>query len=73
MMTMNANMTVTEQRRLAVSKGNQVVRTIRRNITYRDLELCIQAWKPHLKNDINRFHVKCFMDLGNNDEPKVRK
>ena len=32
--TMNANMKVSEQCRIAASKGNQVLGVIRRNITY---------------------------------------
>ena len=63
---MNANMTVSEQRRIAESKGNQVLGMIRRNITYKEkslivplykaivrphLEYCIQAWNPHLRKD----------------------
>ena len=34
--TMNANMKVSEQCRIAASKGNQVLRMIRRNITYKE-------------------------------------
>ena len=34
--TMNANMKVSEQRRIAVSKANQVLGMIRRNITYKE-------------------------------------
>ena len=66
--TMNANMKVSEQCRIAVSKGNQVLGMIRRNITYKDksvivplykaivrphLEYCIQAWSPYLRKDID--------------------
>ena len=66
--TMNANMKVSEQCRIAASKGNQVLGMIRRNITYKDnslivplykaaivrphLEYCIQAWSPYLRKDI---------------------
>ena len=64
---MNANMKVSEQCRIAASKGNQVIGMIRRNITYKDkrlivplykaivrphLEYCIQAWSPYLRKDI---------------------
>ena len=35
--TMNANMKVSEQCRIAASKGNQVIGMIRRNITYKDI------------------------------------
>ena len=66
--TMNANMKVSEQCRIAASKGNQVLGMIRRNITYKEkslivplyktivrphLEYCIQAWNPHLRKDID--------------------
>ena len=34
--TMNANMKLSEQCRIATSKGNQVIGMIRRNITYKD-------------------------------------
>ena len=61
---MNANMKVSEQCRIAASKGNQVLGMIRRKITYKEksliiplykaivrphLEYCIQAWNPHLR------------------------
>ena len=65
---MNANMKVSEQCRIAASKGNQVIGMIlRRNITYKEkslivplykaivsphLEYCIQAWSPYLRKDI---------------------
>ena len=66
--TMNANMKVSEQCRIAESKGNQVLGMIRRNITYEDnsfiiplykaivrphLEYCIQVWNPYLRKDID--------------------
>ena len=66
--TMNANMKVSEQCRIAASKGNQVLGMIRRNKTYKEksltvplykaivrphLEYCIQAWNPHLRKDID--------------------
>ena len=66
--TMNANMKVSEQCRMAASKGNQVLGMIRRNITYKEksliiplykaivrphLEYCIQAWNPHLRKDVD--------------------
>ena len=34
--TMNANMKVSEQCRIAASKGNQIIGMIRRNITYKE-------------------------------------
>ena len=66
--TMNANMKVSEQCRIAASKGNQVLGIIRRNITYKGkslivplykaivrphLEYCIQAWSSYLRKDID--------------------
>ncbi len=66
--TMNANMIVSEQCRIAASKGNQVLGMIRRNITYKDnsliiplykaivrphLQYCIQTWSPYLRKDID--------------------
>ena len=66
--TMNANMKVSEQCRIAASKGNQILGMIRRNITYKEkglivplykaivrphLEYCIQAWRPYLRKDID--------------------
>ena len=50
--TMNANMKVSEQCRIAASKGNQVLGMIRRNITYKEKCLIIPLYKaivrPHL-------------------------
>ena len=61
--TMNANMKVSEQCRIAASKGNQILGMIRRNITYKEkslivplykaivrpyLEYYIQAWNPSI-------------------------
>ena len=66
--TMNANMKLSEQCRIAASKGNQVLGMIRWNITYKEknliiplykaivrphLEYCIQAWTPHLRKDVD--------------------
>ena len=39
--TMNANMKVSEQCRIAASNGNQVLGMIRRNITYKDKSLIV--------------------------------
>ena len=65
---MNANMQVSEQCRIAASKGNQVLGMIRRNIAYKEKSLitplykaivrphlayCIQAWHPHLRKDVD--------------------
>ena len=68
--TMNANMKlkVSEQCRIAASKGNQLLGMIRRNITYKEkslivplykaivrphLEYCILEWSPYLRKDID--------------------
>ena len=66
--TMNANMKVSEQCRIAASKGNQVQGMIRRNITSKEkslivplykaiviphLEYCIREWSPYLRKDID--------------------
>ena len=66
--TINAKMRVSEQCRIAASKGNQVLVMIRGNITYKEkslivplykaivrphLEYCIQAWNPNLTKDID--------------------
>ena len=66
--SMNAKMKVSEQCRIAASKGNQVLGMIRRNITYKEksfivplykaivrlhLYYCIQAWRPYLRKDID--------------------
>ena len=66
--TLNANMKVSEQCRIAASKGNQILGMIRRNITYKEkslivplykaivrphLDYCIQAWNPHLRKDVD--------------------
>ena len=68
--SMNANMKVSEQCRIAASKGNQVPGMIRRNITYKEkslivplykaivrphLEYCIQSWSPYLRKDMFRY------------------
>ena len=66
--TISADMKVSEQCGIAASKGNQILRLIRRNITYKGkkliiplykaivrphLEYCIQAWRPYHKKDID--------------------
>ena len=66
--SMNANMKISEQCRIAASKGNQVLGMIRRNISYKEntlivplykvivrphLEYCIQAWNPHFRKYID--------------------
>ena len=58
--TMNANMKVSEQCRIAASKGNQALRMIRRNITYKDKSLIVPLYKaivrPHLEYR-HRVHI----------------
>ena len=64
--TMNANMKVSEQCRIAACKGNHILGMIRRAITYKEkslivplhkaivrphLQYCIQAWSPYLRKD----------------------
>ena len=49
---MNAHMKVSEQCRIAASKGNQVLGMIRRNITYTEKSLIIPLYKgPATRND----------------------
>ena len=62
-------MKISEQCRIAASKGNQILRLIRRTITYNEkqlivplykaivrlhLEYCIQAWRSYRKKDIDK-------------------
>ena len=62
-------MKVSEQCGIAARKGDQLLGMIRRNITYRErklmvplykaivrphLDYCIQAWRPHLRKDIDK-------------------
>ena len=75
--TMNADMKVSEQCRIAASKGNQIYGMIQRNITYKEksllykaivrphLEYCIQAWIPYLRKDIDmleKIQLNSFQD-----------
>ena len=57
---MNANMKVSEQCRIAVSKGNQVLGMIRRNITYKETSLIVPLYKaivrPHLRYRIQAWN-----------------
>ena len=67
--TFRADMKVSEQCRIAASKGNQIIWLIRRTITYKEkqlivpmykeivrphLEYCIQVWRPYCKKDIDK-------------------
>ena len=51
--TMNANMKVSEQCRIAASQGNQVLGMIRRNITYKEKSFIVPLYtgivRPHLE------------------------
>ena len=68
-LTISADWKVSEQCGIAARKGNQLLGMIKRNITYREknliiplyksivrphLEYYIQAWRPHLKKDIDK-------------------
>ena len=65
--TMNANMKVSEQCRIAASKGNQVLGMIRRNITYKEKSLIV----PTLYKAIVRPHLEyCNIQAWN---PHLRK
>ena len=65
----SSDMKVSEQCGIAARKGNQILGLIRRNIAYRDkrliippymslvrphLEYCTQAWRPHMRKDIDK-------------------
>ena len=66
---MNANMSVSEQCRIAASKGNQVLGMIRRNITYKEKSLIIPQYKaivrPHLEYCIQASnpHIRKYVDM----------
>ena len=49
---MNANMKVSEQCRIAASKGNQVLGMIRRNITYKDKSLIVPLYKAIVRSHL---------------------
>ena len=67
-LTISADMKVSEQCGIAAAKGNQILGLIRQNIVHKEkdliiplyktivrphLEYCIQAWRPYRKNDID--------------------
>ena len=58
--TMNANMKVSEQCRIAASKGNQVLGMIRRNITYKEKSLIIPLYKAIVRPHLGRVHTTLF-------------
>ena len=68
LVTISADMKVSEQCGIAASKGMQIIELIRRNITHTEkkliihihktivrlhLEYCLQAWRPYLEKDID--------------------
>ena len=70
--TISADMKVSEQCGIAASKGNQISGLIRRNITYKKkkliiplykaivmphLEYCMQAWRSYCKKDIDTLEL----------------
>ena len=67
--TAAANMKVSEQCRIAASKGNQVLGMIRRNITYNDKSLIISLYKaivrPHLKYRVQAWspYLRKYIDM----------
>ena len=77
----SSDMKVSEQCGIAARKGNQILGLIRRNIAYRDkrliiplymslvrphLEYCIQAWRPHMRKDIDKLErVQRRANIGN--------
>ena len=67
--TMNANMKVSEQCRIAASQCNQVLGMIRRNITYKEKSLIVPLYKgivrPHLKYRIQAWgqYLRKNMDM----------
>ena len=67
--TMNANMKVSEQCRIAVSKGNHVLGMIRRNITYKEKSLIVgqplykAIVRPHLEDCIQAWSTYLRKDI----------
>ena len=57
--TMNANMKVSEQCRIAASKGNQVLGMIRRNITYKEKSLIIPLYKAIVRPHLEYWVIPC--------------
>ena len=57
--TMNANMKVSEQCRIAASKGNQVLGMIRRNITYKEKSLIVPLYKAIVRPHLIRILYTC--------------
>ena len=67
--SMNANMKVSEQCRIAASMGNQVLGMIRTNITYKENSLIVPLYKaivrPHLEYSINAWspYLRKYIDM----------
>ena len=61
--SMNANMKVSEQHRIAASKGNQVLGMIRRNITYKEKSLIVPLYeaivRPHSSSFLSFHQESC--------------
>ena len=72
-LTISADMKVSEQCGIAAAKRNQILGLIRRHIVYKEkeliiplyktivrpyLEYCIQAWRPYRKKDIHMLVYK---------------
>ena len=61
---------------IASSKGNQILRLIRRNITYKEKELIIPLYKaivrPHLEYCIQTWRAYCKKDIGTLDRIQRR-
>ena len=70
--TFSGDMNVSEQCRIAASKGNQILWLIRRTITYKEkqlivplykaivrphLEYCFQAWRPYREKDTDKLET----------------
>ena len=53
--SMNANLKVSEQCRIAASKGNQVLGMIRRNITYKENSLIVPLYKAIVRHHLEYF------------------
>ena len=80
MLTISADMKVSEQCAIAAAKGHQIIGLIRRNIVYKEkeliiplyktivrphLEYCIQAWRPYCKKEVQRRATKIIQKLRN--------
>ncbi len=59
--TINANIKVPEQCRIAESKGNQVLGMIRRNITYKDNSLIVHLFEVCERNGVS--HMQESVDI----------